>query len=637
MHVPPIPPALDWGASVCTWGAVPALSTGADVCTWVATRPAGAWQPTPAHSLAAELPAAYDAGGTTADDASSTVEPTSPAAAAPSEPSADPEDPAHPSETADPASAVLARLRAIAEETARLDLDACSDEQLRRSLDELRRPLAMLEATRARLMAALEDRATRQVRPGGSTRGAKDEERRRSAERQRMTRSRAKREAEAGHAAREHVETGLAFTKGDVGPEHVRLIAELLTHVADDHRAEVEGRLLALAYEHEPVSFGRRARALLHELAPDRTAEADQREESRRELRMADTPDGSLVLSGRLHGTSAELVRVALDAFKRFDAPDRPRTTEQRNADALLQLCEVALKADKAPARHGARPHVVVLVRAEDLDGGAGPARFGFSGQPVNLDQARRLFSDCVVSRVAFAANGALIEASAGLRTVPPALYRALVARDGGCTWDGCDAPPSWCEVAHGNVPFRANEPLHSGDAALLCRRHHSRFDNGPYRMVIEGKQVRYLRLDAAGRPLGEPNPGANGPVRPTGPPGSNGMPGSTPTRGAATARHQPDRTDRGAADDAGCGAAPGTAPGRGDPGWEPASRRPGVAPPRAAPNAPPDAAPDTQRTQAGITSGTEAETEVGNDPARDSSTTHPTEDQATLFADDTG
>ncbi|MGM0618666.1 MAG: DUF222 domain-containing protein [Actinomycetota bacterium] len=415
----------------------------------------------------------------------------------------------------------LARLATVAQETSQLDLDALTDEQLRRCLSELRRPLAMLEATRSRLLASLEARAARRVRPGGSVRGARDEERRKVAQDQRMSRSRAKREAEAGHAAEKHRATGAAFTQGDIGPEHASLIADLLTHVPADQQAAVEGRLLALAREHEPVGFGRSARALLHEIAPDRTAEAEQRKESRRELRMADTPDGSLVLSGQLHGTSAELARVALDAFKRFDAPDAPRTVEQRNADAFLQLCEVALKAEQAPMQHGARPHVLVVVRAEDLDGGAGPARFGHSGQPVNLMQARRLFSDCIVSRIAVAADGTPIEASANVRTVPAGLHRALVARDRGCTWHGCDAPPSWCDVAHGNVPFRANEPLHLGDAALLCRRHHRRFDHGRYRMVIEGDQVSYLRLAADGRPLGEqaapslPPPGA--------PPGSAG------------------------------------------------------------------------------------------------------------------
>lgn len=466
---------------------------------------------------------------------------------------------------------VLARLMTMAEETAELDLDVFTDDQLERCLDGLRRPLAILEATRSRLLASLEVRATRRVQPGGNARGAKDEQRRRSAERHRLSRSRAKREAEAGHAADLHRATGAAFSQGDIGPEHVGLIAELLAILPAGRRDEAEARLLVLAREYDPVSFGRRGRALLQELAPQGTAENERRQESRRQLRMADTPDGGLALSGRLHGTSAELARVAIDAFRRFDAPDEPRTVEQRNADAFLQLCEVALKAEQAPTKHGARPHVVVLVRAEDLDGGAGAARFGHSGQPVNLAQARRLFSDSIVSRLVLAADGTPIEASAGVRTVPAGLFRALVARDGGCTWQGCAAPPSWCEVAHGNVPFRENQPLRLGDAALLCRRHHRRFDLGNHRMVIEGGDVHYLRLDAAGHPLGEQVPGRHGPVTDPSP----GTPG--PTR-----HHTGSGTSTPASED------PTRDRPRERPVRDQASRRSGAAPPPASPNAPP-------------------------------------------------
>ncbi len=524
---------------------------------------------------------------------------------------------------------LLARLRGVAEEVVGLDLDAHSDEQLGAYLAGLRRPLAMLEAARARLMAALEDRAAARLPPGGNGRAARDEQRRELADSQRIPRTRAKREAEAGRAAQQHQATGAVFADGDIGPEHVRLIAELLSQVAPDTRERVERQLLDLARDCEPVAFGRKARALVIALAPERTAEADRRKEARRELRVADTADGHLVFSGRLYGTSAEVVRTALDAFRRFDTPDSPRTTEQRNADALVQLCDVALKADEAPTRHGARPHVVVLVNAEDLQGGSGVATFGHSGQPVNLAQVRRLFADSLVSRVAFTAEGALVEASAGVRTVPAALWRALLARDGGCTWDGCTAPPSWCDVAHGNVPFRANQPLHAGDAALLCRRHHTRYDHGPYRMVIDGTDVSYLRLDTDGRPLGAPNPTANGPTTRTGRPRPNGSPDPASPRATTTPRQRPDHAH---GDDA---ATPrgSTASGRAGPdhrpsGGPPAESRAGTTPPPAPPNAPPNGAtstPVSAPTSTSTSSPTSASTSTSTSAPTSTSTSAPT------------
>ncbi|MEN8040935.1 MAG: HNH endonuclease, partial [Actinomycetota bacterium] len=59
-------------------------------------------------------------------------------------------------------------------------------------------------------------------------------------------------------------------------------------------------------------------------------------------------------------------------------------------------------------------------------------------------------------------------------RTIPAALRRAIEHRDGGCcTWPGCTAPASWCDVHHdqhwadGGVTSLAN-------CRLLCRKHHT-------------------------------------------------------------------------------------------------------------------------------------------------------------------
>jgi hypothetical protein len=52
------------------------------------------------------------------------------------------------------------------------------------------------------------------------------------------------------------------------------------------------------------------------------------------------------------------------------------------------------------------------------------------------------------------------------------ATRRALVVRDGGCAFPGCDCPPAWCD-AHHVVRWKDNGKTVIRNLVLLCRRHH--------------------------------------------------------------------------------------------------------------------------------------------------------------------
>jgi hypothetical protein len=391
---------------------------------------------------------------------------------------------------------LLARLEAVAGQVADVGFDGLDDLGLEGFLDGLRGPIARLEATRASGLATLERRAARRAPAGGAT-AAELEQRRRNARRHRLTPSAAKRAAEAGRAASDHVATGAAFRAGALDTEHARLIGELLRRVPLGSRDDLEQQLVDLARQLDPVAFGRKARELVARQAPEAAARTEQIAVNRRSFRAADTPDGGFSFAGLLYGTAAETARTAVQAFRRPDTPDEHRTPEQAGADAFEQLCEAALRSEAAPTDHGVRPHVIVVIDEADLarPDGAGVARLGHSAQPVTASAIGHLLDDCTLSRLVRDAAGTPIEASAEVRTVPAGLWRALLARDGGCTWDGCDAPASWCDVAHGQHAFRHDGRLSPDNAALLCRRHHRRFDNGPYRITITGDQVRYQRV----------------------------------------------------------------------------------------------------------------------------------------------
>jgi HNH endonuclease len=59
-------------------------------------------------------------------------------------------------------------------------------------------------------------------------------------------------------------------------------------------------------------------------------------------------------------------------------------------------------------------------------------------------------------------------------RVVTAAQRVALVVRDRGCGFPGCDRPPAWCE-AHHLVHWLHGGPTDLANLALVCRAHHRR------------------------------------------------------------------------------------------------------------------------------------------------------------------
>ena len=401
---------------------------------------------------------------------------------------------------------------------ARTDLDALSDGDLDELLRRLRRPIAQLVALRSRAAAASQSRRL-SATTSGPTAATLREHQRELAAGQRLSPSQAKREIEAGRAARDHQSTRAAFIDGAIDPEQARMIARVLRELPSDRRDEVETELLALALRLDAVAFGRAARSVLARQAPAAAAQDERRQHLSRRVRASDTPDGGFVFSGLLYGAAAEQARVALDAFRRPDVAGEHRSPEQRSADAFEQLCAAALRSGDGPSAHGVRPHVIVVIDAEQLAAcrsgvSVADARFAGSGQPVTSQEFGSLLADCDVTRLVLDAPGTPIEASESVRTVPVGLWRSLLVRDGGCSWEGCDAPASWCDVAHGHTAFAADGRLSPDNAALLCRRHHRRFDRGGHRIVIEGRSVSYVPIDASGAGAldgGRSSPGAPG------------------------------------------------------------------------------------------------------------------------------
>jgi hypothetical protein len=97
-------------------------------------------------------------------------------------------------------------------------------------------------------------------------------------------------------------------------------------------------------------------------------------------------------------------------------------------------------------------------------------------GDPVasdlTADTLRRLCCDADVSRIITGPAGEILDVGRSARTATPAQRRALVVRDRGCVFPGCDRPPGYCQ-AHHLQPWEANGPTDLDNLVLACSHHH--------------------------------------------------------------------------------------------------------------------------------------------------------------------
>ncbi len=102
------------------------------------------------------------------------------------------------------------------------------------------------------------------------------------------------------------------------------------------------------------------------------------------------------------------------------------------------------------------------------------------TGESVSPAMVRLLACDARILPLVLGGAGQVLDAGRSRRLVTGPLRRALVVRDGGCTFPGCDRPPRWCD-AHHITPWSEGGATALDNLALLCGFHHRAIhdDNG--------------------------------------------------------------------------------------------------------------------------------------------------------------
>ena len=197
-----------------------------------------------------------------------------------------------------------------------------------------------------------------------------------------------------------------------------------------------------------------------------------------------------------------------------------------QRATGLVRLCETAA----GPGQDGQVrriPGIAVLVDAERcsrgvagiLDAPAAGAAPTLTGRLVE-----QLACDATIIPI-LTRDGVPVAVGTGMSSVTDKARTAVIARDGGCRFEGCTAPAGWCDVHHVRYQTPEVRTHDTANLVLLCRRHHNAIHHHGWTLDLQpdgtltGKHRRWGSFTTRPRPqLNGTIPARDGPPR-AGPP----------------------------------------------------------------------------------------------------------------------
>ncbi|WP_328365769.1 HNH endonuclease [Micromonospora zamorensis] len=274
-----------------------------------------------------------------------------------------------------------------------------------------------------------------------------------------------------------------ALAAGAVSAEQVRVIADTVSTVQSTAGPEVAdkavGVLVDWAGQFDPTLLRKLGTRILDHVAPDiadaaaqAALEAEAARATRdRHLTVSEQTDGRLRLTGTLDAETAALLRAAIDPLSAPAGPDDQRCAGQRRHDALADVCRLALRTGELPDHGGDLAQIVVTTSYNTLTRQLGDGALDL-GLHLTPETVRRLACDAAILPAVLAGTGQVLDVGRQRRLITGPLRRALVLRDRGCAFPGCDRPPRWCD-AHHIHHWADGGPTNLNNAVLLCGHHH--------------------------------------------------------------------------------------------------------------------------------------------------------------------
>ncbi|MCA1695400.1 MAG: HNH endonuclease [Actinobacteria bacterium] len=267
--------------------------------------------------------------------------------------------------------------------------------------------------------------------------------------------------------------------------------------VSTEDRDAAETELARHARSFNSTSLHRIGQHILAHLDPDGPEPRDEPEPAlvAGELRLRNRRDGRLGLEGYLepeHGAAfRSLIEQLAGSRPVTDAIPDTRTTPQRNADALLEVCGLARAAQDCPGTAGEPPHLTVTIDWDALRTSVGVATLDY-GTHISASEVRRWACDAKIIPLVMGGRSEPLDVGRAMRTVPLSIRRALVARDRGCIFPGCDRPPRLCQAHHRQHWVDGGETSVE-NCVLLCETHHRHVHHTGLEILIHDGDVEFI------------------------------------------------------------------------------------------------------------------------------------------------
>lgn len=265
-------------------------------------------------------------------------------------------------------------------------------------------------------------------------------------------------------------------------------------------------------------------RRIIDRFAPDELSKDDEKREGIESLSWSTTATGMTRLVAELSPANAAILKEAINA-KSAPRPTKPadpavttdksgaafglgteddgddsptgagrsvrdeRSPGKRRADALMELVGAGARAAAGEGAQAGAATVLLTMGWQELLAGHGATTS--TGEVLDAGAARRFACTADLIPVVLGGPSQPLDVGRRERLATKAIRAAVILRDGGCTFPGCDRPPGFCEVHHVR-PWWSGGKTSLTNSALLCPRHHQSVHRQGYTAAIQPDGVHW-------------------------------------------------------------------------------------------------------------------------------------------------